>query len=240
MTSTIERLKATSQGLTEFSRRPRDKFIPVIGEQEARLKENLAVLEREKISLIAEILNDPELHNLIDQGRITFAMIRPNLQLGQRTNLPDPEIEVLIKDRIKQQFEIVFELPVVFSADAASEFYNDVKPALAELLIPQGAPRCGDALTYWDSFLNVITGGKTTILLLFDKDANDHDDYDNAVTRWRGLMGPTLPDPQRDRGTLRGDFGNRINNIVHGSDSINSVRREVLWLADKIGQTIGV
>ena len=41
------------------------------------------------------------------------------------------------------------------------------------------------------------------------------------------MMGKTNP-LEADPGTIRGDFGNSINfNIIHGSDSEESARREI-------------
>jgi nucleoside-diphosphate kinase len=50
---------------------------------------------------------------------------------------------------------------------------------------------------------------------------------ESAVTVARTLMGSTDP-KQAAPGTIRGDFGLIVtNNIVHGSDSIESAKREL-------------
>jgi nucleoside-diphosphate kinase len=50
---------------------------------------------------------------------------------------------------------------------------------------------------------------------------------DNAITRWRELMGPTDP-ADAPAGTIRGDFASVITeNVVHGSDSPESADREL-------------
>jgi nucleoside-diphosphate kinase len=50
---------------------------------------------------------------------------------------------------------------------------------------------------------------------------------ENAITRWRDLMGPT--DAQKaPKGTIRGDFGTDVErNAVHGSDAPDTARAEV-------------
>jgi nucleoside-diphosphate kinase len=50
---------------------------------------------------------------------------------------------------------------------------------------------------------------------------------ENAIDVWRTLMGPTDPS-SAPPGTIRGDFGLVITeNIVHGSDSLESAEREL-------------
>ncbi len=50
---------------------------------------------------------------------------------------------------------------------------------------------------------------------------------DNAIARWRELMGPTDP-ADAPAGTIRGDFASVITeNVVHGSDSPESADREL-------------
>lgn len=56
---------------------------------------------------------------------------------------------------------------------------------------------------------------------------------DNAVIKWRSLMGPTNPAEAPDD-TIRGKFGfvenGTIYNVVHGSDSVENAEREIkLW-----------
>ena len=50
---------------------------------------------------------------------------------------------------------------------------------------------------------------------------------DSAITCWRTLMGPTDP-VAAPPGSIRGDFATVITeNIVHGSDSLESAAREL-------------
>lgn len=50
---------------------------------------------------------------------------------------------------------------------------------------------------------------------------------ENAISVWRGLMGPTDP-ADAPPGTIRGDFASVITeNVVHGSDSSESAAREL-------------
>ena len=61
---------------------------------------------------------------------------------------------------------------------------------------------------------------------------------DDAVNKWRGLMGTTNPDEAKP-GTIRGDYGfvknGQVFNMVHGSDSVDNAKREItLWFGKDI------
>jgi len=50
---------------------------------------------------------------------------------------------------------------------------------------------------------------------------------ENAVTRWRELMGPT-DSTKAPKGTIRGEFGTDVEqNAAHGSDAPDTARAEV-------------
>ena len=52
---------------------------------------------------------------------------------------------------------------------------------------------------------------------------------DNAILKVRELMGATNP-READKGTIRADFADSIDkNIIHGSDSLVSAEREILF-----------
>ena len=62
---------------------------------------------------------------------------------------------------------------------------------------------------------------------------------ENAVIKWRNLMGATNP-LEASEDTIRGQFGTvengKIYNVVHGSDSVENAEREIkLWYGGLIG-----
>jgi nucleoside-diphosphate kinase len=65
---------------------------------------------------------------------------------------------------------------------------------------------------------------------------------DNAIEKWRGLIGPTntLVARQNAPDSLRAIFGtDGTKNAVHGSDSTNSVKREIgFWFPDDVKQRV--
>ncbi len=71
---------------------------------------------------------------------------------------------------------------------------------------------------FYPSLINFITSGPVVLMVL---EGND------AIAVCRKMMGATFG-PQAEPGTLRGDFGiSRTQNLVHGSDSLKSAKREI-------------
>lgn len=73
---------------------------------------------------------------------------------------------------------------------------------------------------FYPNLVEYMTSGPVVVMVL---------DGDSAVTKNRTLMGATDP-KKADKGTLRADFGTSIeHNAVHGSDSIESAKREITF-----------
>jgi nucleoside-diphosphate kinase len=71
---------------------------------------------------------------------------------------------------------------------------------------------------FFDELVGFITSGPVVVAKLTGND---------AITCWRTLMGPTNP-VEAPPGSIRGDFATEIGeNIVHGSDSLESAEREL-------------
>ena len=71
---------------------------------------------------------------------------------------------------------------------------------------------------FFGELVDFITGGPVVVGKITGED---------AITCWRTLMGPTNP-VDAPPGSIRGDFATEIGeNIVHGSDSATSAKREL-------------
>jgi nucleoside-diphosphate kinase len=71
---------------------------------------------------------------------------------------------------------------------------------------------------FYAELVDFITGGPVVVAKVTGE---------NAIARWRELMGPTDP-ADAPPGTIRGDFASVITeNVVHGSDSPESAAREL-------------
>ena len=72
---------------------------------------------------------------------------------------------------------------------------------------------------FFESLIEYVTSGPVVLLVISDNKS--------IIKKVRDLMGATDP-KEADPGTIRGDFATEISeNIVHGSDSIESANREI-------------
>jgi nucleoside-diphosphate kinase len=72
--------------------------------------------------------------------------------------------------------------------------------------------------SFYDELVSFISSGPVVVAKVTGEE---------AVTCWRSLMGPTDP-VEAQPGSIRGDFATVIGeNIVHGSDSMESAAREL-------------
>jgi nucleoside-diphosphate kinase len=71
---------------------------------------------------------------------------------------------------------------------------------------------------FFSSLVTFMTSGPSVLMAL---------DGENAIKRWRALMGATNPE-KADPGTIRRDMATSIErNIVHGSDAVDTASYEV-------------
>ena len=100
-------------------------------------------------------------------------------------------------------FEIINLKYVHLSREEASEFYN----------MHKGKP-------FFDNLISIIASGPCLPFILRGE---------NAIFKVRELMGSTNP-VEAEPGTIRADFADSIDsNVIHGSDSEESARREILF-----------
>lgn len=107
----------------------------------------------------------------------------------------------IIKHIRAEGFNVVKEKEVTLSRSQAEEFYKEHKER-----------------PFFGELVEFMISGPVTLLVLSKK---------NAVKEWRDLMGATNP-AEAAEGTMRKLFGtSKGNNATHGSDSLESARREV-------------
>ena len=77
---------------------------------------------------------------------------------------------------------------------------------------------------FFQDLIEYMVSDKVLILIL---------ECDDAVQKFRSLMGDT--DPRKaQKGTIRGDFADNISeNCVHGSDSIENAKNEISFFFDQ-------
>jgi len=168
---------------------------------------------------LTELLRSDQLHELIERGDVTLAMIRPNV--GPDANLeslPDVMAAEVIEGEI-QGLGVMAKFSLIFDEEGIEEFYDG--PAKTESMIPALPLKNQDFENRWDEFKNTMTSGPVTVFLL-------HSSNGDAVSTWRSHLGHWNIEEVRDPQTIRGRHGvDNLNNLVHGSDSPTSVAREV-------------
>jgi len=84
-----------------------------------------------------------------------------------------------------------------------------------------------DGKPFFEGLVGFMTSGPVVMMVL---------EGENAVARWRELMGPTNP-ADAAKGTIRGDFAVDMGkNSVHGSDSLENAAREIGYFFRTIEQ----
>jgi nucleoside-diphosphate kinase len=131
----------------------------------------------------------------------TLALIKPDA-------VANGKVGAVIREVEQANFVIVDMWMMTWTLSEAEAFYVE---------------HCGKH--FFEALVAFMSSGPLVALVL--EDAGE-----NAVERWRALMGPA--DANRaPSGTLRSLFGDRAvmyRNAVHGSDSVESFRREVMYM----------
>ena len=180
-------------------------------------------IARESYGEVVAILQDVEVQAEIEAGNVTLAMIRPNV--GPNANIEGlPDLEA--SDRIEEMIEglgVMAKFSFRFSAEAAEEFYGG---GPKQSMINERPLDPNKYSSRWPEFIAFMASGNTTVLLLHSPDGD-------AIAKWRSHLGHWNIDEVRDASTIRGKFGvNKFNNLVHGSDSPEAVRRELKIIKD--------
>ncbi len=245
-----------------------------------------------ELKAIHELLNKPQLQNLITDGVVTFALVKPSPNEG--LDLPEDDDEAANKILEEIGPEVIFALPFKFRRADNEVFYNNLAdkpdvfenvvefmtsgPITAVLIYKEDAKKTqnlvenqefkdGSVLTINGDFVSEdeevrITGEKVLFVKsgrpivknisdmteqeweeLKDRRVYFADDEgtlfvrnESAIAWWRDKMGATQPeDARKDPDTIRGKHAVELpKNIVHGSDSPDSVRRELRILDEAL------
>lgn len=164
------------------------------------------------------VLEDPRLQEEIAAGNISLAMIRPHV--GPEANvlgLPDLEASDEIEGLI-QGLGFTAKFSFQFTKEAVEDFYGgDPRDGMSQGI----AKDSGKYANRWLEFVDFMTSGPTTAILLYSPNGD-------AIQSWRSHLGHWNIDKERDPNTIRGKLGvDKFNNLVHGSDSPQSVSREL-------------
>lgn len=180
---------------------------------------------------MVDILRSSEFSQLIQEGKVTLAAIRPRLESSV---LPDAAPGVIFDDsrladflfsQIKSPLEVICHFSIMMSPELIEEFYSGGPKQNMEKSPPEYPDRYGNRPTNrWGEWLEYMTSGPTTFIILYTCDGN-------AVSCWREQMGnrrqveilrETQPESLRARFAVDSD-----KNLFHGSSSEEEVLREI-------------
>jgi nucleoside-diphosphate kinase len=162
--------------------------------------EEIVLSEAEDKRLLGaiEFLNNPELDRMIEAGQITLAMIKPKASESRNLSPKDQKAANMIMSEIGEE-NVLFDISLCLSPQDVEVFY-------------QGNP-------YLKKIQEHYKKGSATFLLIYREQGD-------AVKWWRDRIGATVPE-KADQNSIRGKYALSVsNNLVHGSDSEDSVKRE--------------
>jgi len=182
----------------------------------------------EALAEVVQLLRSPELTNMALANNLTVAMIRPSVGPDANVlNLSDVDAADLIEEQI-QELGVVAKFSFRFDPDVLEIFYAGPSQDAMRAAEPRHQ---GGFETKWDEFKHLMVAEPTTVLVLFAEE--------DAITKWRDHLGHWNIEANRDPTTIRGRLGvDNFNNLVHGSDSTESVMRELDLIAQSIEKTI--
>lgn len=185
----------------------------------------------EFVSQVEAILTSPELQEEIQAGRVTLAMIKPDLSNDSVCKGSDAETAEAIKASIPPELQVIFDVSVQMTPELADQFYSG-GPKEKQSTFPAFDPtRYGrepgeEWASRWEEYLALMTRGPVTMMLLYEPNGE-------AISTWRQKMGDNWNIQQLvvdDPTSLRARFARpdqNHNNLLHGSDSPESVQREI-------------
>lgn len=178
--------------------------------------------DRKRLTQVIQVLESPEVIQLINANRITVGMIKPRVSEGRNLPEDDDQAEKIILGEIKPD-KIALRMPFKFTREQAEDFYQLLKEKYSTTYNePSRYNNCGK-LAVFPSVVNFTASGPLTLMLLEGED---------IVETWREKMGKTF-DPDGNPHTIRGRHGlfkRTPQTIVHGTGTHGEVEREVKCL----------
>src|SRR5260221_2804482 len=182
---------------------------------------------------IREILESKEFEVIVKEGKVSLALIKPDLeaavpQRGTR-HRSDAEIVEQIRHDIQSPLREIFSISLVLTDEMVEEWYVG-KPKQQQVGIPPfDENRYGlHHNSRWDEYKSLMLRGPVTFLLLYSEDGK-------AVEHWRQQMGNHWNIEKAKEmfpNSLRAKYAkDNHNNLLHGSDSPESAIREIRLLS---------
>ncbi|MEX1052265.1 MAG: nucleoside-diphosphate kinase [Patescibacteria group bacterium] len=207
------------------------------GKAEGKTPDEIEVetLEGIRLKEIVDLLNMRELHDLVHEGKLTLAGIKPNTQQTGLDVDSDDEGADMLRNMIQPPLEEIFSISLFMDSDDVEAFYGkELVDDLKQRPLEDG--------NVWEKYSKIMSAGPATFILLYDQNGN-------AVNEWRKQVGPTNLQKARDEhpNSIRGRFALETErNLVHGSSGLDendvynegvmreNVGREIEWLRNRL------
>lgn len=173
----------------------------------------------EALEQAVNYLRDPRVLGRAATGFLTLGMIKPSLHDAFiDPTINDIDAATLVESEIVD-LDVVARASITFDMEAVDEFYDG--PPKYDSMLPSAPIRDQRFNNRWEEYADMMTSGPSTILLLGEEEGS-------AVAKWRAQLGHWNIEAKRDPNTIRGRYArDNHNNLLHGSDSPESVLREM-------------
>ena len=195
----------------------------------------LESLQTEKLRSIVDLLWDRNLNDLIHEGKLTLAGIKPNTQDSKLGVESDDEGAEMLESMIDDPLEIVFSVSLIMEPHDVEAFYG-------KELVEDLRSKPLENTNVWDNYCKKMTSGPATFMLVYSEGGD-------AVRHWRKKIGPTNLEKARNEfpESIRGRYARASEkNLVHGSSGDDkdgkyslditreNVTREIEWLRSRL------
>ncbi len=190
--------------------------------------------EKQRVQLVSDLLKNPKLQELIEAGKITVALVKPQVHKGKSGSSDSAIADKIIREEIKPPLRVLFALPTHMTPNDVKYFYASIY----DMLSNKPDAETNGKTTAWARFEKYMTSGATTMVLLYSEQGG-------AVDEWRKQLGPTMPDKDPEGETIRGKYGWDIRgNVGHGSNEdtpeqkVEAVKYESGWMSQKVDKML--
>lgn len=183
---------------------------------------------RSILGRLASILRSNDLAEAMQEGWLTFGMVKPELTRWgneQLTGLGEDEALGLIMQTVREKLQVVVAHSMTWDRNIFERFRSSNHERMIARSSNLGFPNV------WEEENALMTRGPATPMLLEGR---------NAMDTWRKMIGNANPIKAAPE-TIRGRFGRTIsNNLVHGASAqdygcpVITLRHEIGCWADNV------
>ena len=145
-----------------YSRKEAKRAVPEIYQESL----SLGKAELQNLGEINEILQDPRLDSLVDDGKLTIGIIKPNAYMGRGMPADDDAAADVLFDEIGRD-KVIFVFSTQLTQKQIDTFYAGVKE---KYLNVYDSP--GDTQTIWVALNGLLKSGPVTFILIYREEGD--------------------------------------------------------------------